>query len=70
MVAYLILSRYPEHELRIKEIALKMGFTQVSLSTEVMPMVKIVPRGYTGELYYDSNCYIILSYIFMYLVLL
>jgi len=39
---------YPEHELRIKEIALKMGFTQVSLSTEVMPMVKIVPRGYTA----------------------
>ena len=30
------------------EIARDMGFTQVSLSSDVMPMVRIVPRGYTG----------------------
>ena len=32
------------------EIARELGFTQVSLSSEVMPMVRIVPRGYTGNL--------------------
>ncbi|VDK78660.1 unnamed protein product [Anisakis simplex] len=25
-----------------------MGFTNVSLSSDVMPMIKIVPRGYTA----------------------
>ncbi len=25
-----------------------MGFEQVSLSSDVMPMIRIVPRGYTG----------------------
>ena len=30
------------------QIAVEMGFQHVSLSHEVMPMVKIVPRGYTA----------------------
>ena len=38
-------------------MALKMGFSQVSLSTEVMPMVKIVPRGYTGKKIYNKDYY-------------
>ena len=41
-------SRYDSHEREIGEVALEMGFDQVSLSSAVMPMVKVVPRGYTG----------------------
>ena len=29
-------------------LAVDMGFTQVSLSSSLMPMVKLVPRGYTA----------------------
>lgn len=39
---------YQEHEKQIGSLAKEMGFTHVSLSSDVMPMVKIVPRGYTG----------------------
>lgn len=38
---------YPRHEQRIGEIARRIGFTQVSLSHEVMPTVKLVARGDT-----------------------
>jgi len=38
---------FPEHERRIGELAREIGFTQVSLSHEVMPTVKIVARGDT-----------------------
>jgi len=38
---------WPEHERRVGEIARRLGFTQVSLSHEVMPAVKIVARGDT-----------------------
>ncbi|XP_034950692.1 5-oxoprolinase [Chelonus insularis] len=38
---------YTEHERRVGEIAKEMGFSQVSLSHEVMPMTRIVPRGFT-----------------------
>ena len=41
--------RYDVHERQVGEIARQLGFTQVSLSSEVMPMVRIVPRGYTGN---------------------
>ena len=40
---------YPRHEEEVGELALEMGFTHVSLSSKAMPMVKIVPRGFTGE---------------------
>uniref|UniRef100_A0A914RF51 5-oxoprolinase n=1 Tax=Parascaris equorum TaxID=6256 RepID=A0A914RF51_PAREQ len=30
------------------KIAAKVGFTNISLSSDVMPMIKIVPRGYTA----------------------
>ena len=39
---------YPAHEERVGEVAREMGFDHVSLSSEVMPMVKIVPRGHTA----------------------
>ena len=39
---------YPEHEILVGNIAKSMNcFTQISLSHEVMSMVKIVPRGHT-----------------------
>jgi 5-oxoprolinase (ATP-hydrolysing) len=38
---------WPEHERAVGRLAEAMGFTQVSLSSRVMPMVKLVPRGDT-----------------------
>ncbi|KAK5984779.1 Hydantoinase/oxoprolinase protein [Trichostrongylus colubriformis] len=46
-VAFLHSFMYPAHELKVKEIARKLGLRSVSLSHEVMPMIKIVPRGFT-----------------------
>jgi len=39
--------RFPAHEQRIGEIARRAGFTQVSLSHETSPLMKLVPRGDT-----------------------
>lgn len=39
---------FPEHEQAVGRIAREMGFAQVSLSHEVMQMVKMVPRGFTA----------------------
>jgi hypothetical protein len=39
--------RYPNHELRLKDLALELGFSHVSMSSEVMPMIRAVPRGFT-----------------------
>lgn len=39
---------FPDHERAVGAVAREMGFTQVSLSSEVMPMVKMVPRGFTA----------------------
>jgi 5-oxoprolinase (ATP-hydrolysing) len=39
--------RYPAHEARIGEIARETGFTQVSLSHETSPLMKLVSRGDT-----------------------
>ena len=39
--------RNPAHELRIGELAHDIGFTQVSLSHEVSPLMKLVSRGDT-----------------------
>lgn len=38
---------WPDHEQAIGRIAEEIGFTQISLSSQVMPRVKIVPRGDT-----------------------
>jgi 5-oxoprolinase (ATP-hydrolysing) len=38
---------FREHERIVGQVAKEIGFTHVSLSSEVMPMVKIVPRGFT-----------------------
>jgi 5-oxoprolinase (ATP-hydrolysing) len=39
---------WPDHELAVGRLAREMGFTQVSLSSQVMPMVKLVARGDTA----------------------
>jgi 5-oxoprolinase (ATP-hydrolysing) len=38
---------WPDHEKAVGQLARGMGFSQVSLSSEVMPMVKLVARGDT-----------------------
>ena len=38
---------YPEHERRIGELAYRVGFTQISLSSEVSALTKLVSRGDT-----------------------
>jgi len=40
--------RAPAHEVRIAMIAREIGFTQVSASHEVSPLMKLVPRGDTS----------------------
>ncbi|NYE60240.1 5-oxoprolinase (ATP-hydrolyzing) [Duganella sp. 1224] len=39
--------RYHAHETRVAEMAREMGFTQVSVSHEISPMMKLVARGDT-----------------------
>jgi len=39
--------RYPAHERRLAALALEAGFTQVSISHEVSPLMKLVSRGDT-----------------------
>lgn len=39
---------YPAHEQAIAELAIRTGFAQVSLSSEVSPLMKLVPRGDTA----------------------
>ncbi|KAM3839584.1 5-oxoprolinase isoform 2-T2 [Vipera latastei] len=39
---------WPGHEQQVGALARELGFRQVSLSSEVMPMVRLVPRGYTA----------------------
>ena len=44
---------FPDHELLIGKIAEEIGFQQISLSSQVMPMVKLVSRyAYVLPLYY------------------
>ncbi|XP_073522528.1 5-oxoprolinase-like isoform X1 [Phyllobates terribilis] len=39
---------WSSHEHQIGELACSLGFTHVSLSSEVMPMIRMVPRGFTA----------------------
>lgn len=36
---------FPEHELRVGELARTLGFVHVSMSSQLLPMIKMVPRG-------------------------
>ncbi|XP_063777232.1 5-oxoprolinase isoform X1 [Pseudophryne corroboree] len=39
---------WSSHEHQVGDLARSLGFTHVSLSSEVMPMIRMVPRGYTA----------------------
>ena len=39
--------KWPAHEARVAEIAVELGFTQISVSHEVAPLVKLIGRGDT-----------------------
>ncbi|MGH8737206.1 MAG: hydantoinase B/oxoprolinase family protein [Burkholderiales bacterium] len=39
--------RFPEHEAKVRQIAAGIGFTQISVSHEVSPLMKLVGRGDT-----------------------
>ncbi len=39
--------RYPDHELKVAELACEIGFTQVSTGFETSPLMKLVSRGDT-----------------------
>ncbi|MEB3290304.1 MAG: hydantoinase B/oxoprolinase family protein [Leptolyngbya sp.] len=39
--------RYPSHEQRLGELAREVGFSQVSLSHQVSPLIKLISRGDT-----------------------
>ena len=47
-VVFLHSYAFAGHETAVGDLCRRLGFTQVSLSHEVMPMVKAVPRGYTA----------------------
>ncbi|KAM9308642.1 5-oxoprolinase [Gastrophryne carolinensis] len=49
-LAVLLMHSYAwsSHERQVGELARSLGFTHVSLSSEVMPMIRMVPRGYTA----------------------
>ena len=49
LTVFFLAFMYPFHEKLIKKIALDMNFSHVSLSHEVMSMVRIVPRGHTAS---------------------
>lgn len=39
---------FHDHELQVGQIAKQIGFKHISLSHQVMPMVRMVPRGFTA----------------------
>ncbi|MBT9315274.1 hydantoinase B/oxoprolinase family protein [Leptothoe spongobia] len=46
-IALLHAYRYPDHELKVAAIAKRIGFTQISISHQVSPLMKLVSRGDT-----------------------
>lgn len=39
---------FRDHEALVEEVAKELGFSHVSLSSQLTPMVKVVPRGFTA----------------------
>ncbi len=46
-IAFLHGYRYPNHELHVAAIAREIGFSQISISHQVSPLIKLVSRGDT-----------------------
>ncbi|CAI5531542.1 unnamed protein product [Closterium sp. Naga37s-1] len=47
-IAFLHSYTFPDHERAVAALAREMGFKQVSASSDLVPMVRIVPRGHTA----------------------
>ena len=47
-VALLHSYTYPEHEIEVGRMALRVGFEHVSLSSQLSPMVRLVPRAHSA----------------------
>jgi 5-oxoprolinase (ATP-hydrolysing) len=39
---------FPNHELQIADIAKDIGFTQISVSSQIFPMIRAISRGYSA----------------------
>ena len=39
---------FPNHELQVADIAKEIGFTQISVSSQIFPMIKAISRGYSA----------------------
>src|SRR3546814_12549900 len=46
-IAFMHGYRFPAHEKQVAALAREIGFTQVSVSHEVSPLIKLVRRGHT-----------------------
>lgn len=46
-IVFMHSDRYPNHEQQIAELAQEIGFTQISISHQVSPLMKLVSRGDT-----------------------
>ncbi|AFY30734.1 hydantoinase/oxoprolinase family protein [Calothrix sp. PCC 7507] len=46
-IVFMHSDRYPDHEQQIAKIAQEIGFTQISISHQVSPLMKLVSRGDT-----------------------
>ncbi|MBX9254061.1 hydantoinase/oxoprolinase family protein [Desmonostoc muscorum CCALA 125] len=46
-IVFMHSDRYPEHEQKVATIAQEIGFTQISVSHQVSPLMKLVSRGDT-----------------------
>ncbi len=46
-IVFMHSDRYPNHEQQIAQLALTIGFTQISVSHQVSPLMKLVSRGDT-----------------------
>ncbi|WFD18100.1 5-oxoprolinase (ATP-hydrolyzing) [Malassezia caprae] len=44
-IVFLFSYTYPEHEQLVKRIAQEIGFPSISVSSDLMPMIKMVPRA-------------------------
>ncbi|KAF2733965.1 hypothetical protein EJ04DRAFT_577276 [Polyplosphaeria fusca] len=39
---------FPDHELLVADLAKSIGFTQISISSQIFPMIKAISRGYSA----------------------
>ncbi len=46
-IAFMHGYKYPEHEERVADLAKEIGFTQISISSKVSPLMKLISRGDT-----------------------